>query len=159
VIVLGDLNDEPLAATTPNLLGPPGSEINTRGFDLDDHGEAQRLWNLAPRTLPEDRRFSRVFNGRPELIDHILVTHALVHDVDSVTTGTADLPSVTKRPGRAARCDRVRPCPGDRAIRQRLGVAAVAVSVAGGRDCSRSCDPIARSLGAGWRAMIARGSA
>jgi hypothetical protein len=39
-----------------------------------------------------------VFNGRPELIDQILVSHALVHDVDSVTTGTADLPSVTVDP-------------------------------------------------------------
>ena len=99
LIVLGDLNDEPLAATTKILLGPPGSEIDTRGFDLDDAGDALRLWNLAPRILPEDRRFSRVFNGRPELIDHILVSHALVHDVDSVTTGTADLSSVTVDPG------------------------------------------------------------
>ena len=81
------------------MLGPPGSEIDTRGFDLDDAGDAQRLWNLAPRILPEDRRFSRVFNGRAELIDHILVSHALVHDVDAVTTGTADLPSVTTNPG------------------------------------------------------------
>ena len=87
MIVLGDLNDEPLAATTQILLGPPGSEIDTRGFDLDDAGDGQRLWNLAPRILPEDRRFSRVFNGRPELIDHILVSHALVHDVDSVRPG------------------------------------------------------------------------
>jgi predicted extracellular nuclease len=96
--VLGDLNDEPLAATTQILLGPPGSEIDTQGFDLDDDGDAQRLWNLAPRILPEDGRFSRVFNGRPELIDHILVSHPLVHDVDSVTTRTADLPSVTVDP-------------------------------------------------------------
>ena len=51
------------------------------------------------RILPEDRRFSRVFNGRPELIDHILASHALVHDVDSVTSRTADLPSVTTNPG------------------------------------------------------------
>jgi hypothetical protein len=29
VIVLGDLNDEPQAATTQILLGPPGSEIGT----------------------------------------------------------------------------------------------------------------------------------
>jgi endonuclease/exonuclease/phosphatase family metal-dependent hydrolase len=96
--VLGDLNDEPPAATTQIVLGPPGSEIDTRGFDRDDDGDAQRLWNVAPRILPEDRRFSRVFNGRPELIDHILVSHALVHDLDSVTTGTTDLPSVTNDP-------------------------------------------------------------
>jgi endonuclease/exonuclease/phosphatase family metal-dependent hydrolase len=98
VIALGDLNDEPRAATTQILLGPPGSEIGTRGFDRDDDGDARRLWNLAPRILPENRRFSRMFNGRPELIDHILVSHALVHDVDAVSTGTADLPSVTVDP-------------------------------------------------------------
>ncbi len=102
MILLGDLNDEPLAATTQMLLGPPGSEIDTRGFALADLGDGQRLWNLAPRILPEDRRFSRVFNGRPELIDHILVSHALVHDVDSVTTGIADLPSVTVDPASGA---------------------------------------------------------
>jgi hypothetical protein len=33
LFVLGDLADEPLAATTRILLGPPGSEIDTRGFD------------------------------------------------------------------------------------------------------------------------------
>jgi predicted extracellular nuclease len=98
VIVLGDLNDEPLAATTQILLGPPGSEIDTR-LRAGHLGDAQRLWNLAPRILPEDRGFSRVFNGRPELSDHILVSHALVHHVDAVTTGTADLPSVTTDPG------------------------------------------------------------
>jgi predicted extracellular nuclease len=99
VVVLGDLNDEPLAATTQILLGPPGSEIDTAGFRRADAGDGQRLWNLAPRIQPEERRFSRVFNGRPELIDHILVSHAVVHRVDAVTTGTADLPSVTVEPG------------------------------------------------------------
>ena len=32
LVVLGDLNDEPLAATTQILLGPPGSELDTAGF-------------------------------------------------------------------------------------------------------------------------------
>jgi exonuclease III len=40
-----------------------------------------------------------MFNGRPELIDHILASHVLVHRVDSVATGTADLASVTNDPG------------------------------------------------------------
>lgn len=39
VIVAGDLNDEPEAATTQLLLGPPGSEIGTGGFDQPDHGD------------------------------------------------------------------------------------------------------------------------
>jgi hypothetical protein len=52
VVVLGDFNDEPLAATTQILLGPPGSEFKTGGFGVPDKGDAQRLWNLAPM-LPE----------------------------------------------------------------------------------------------------------
>jgi endonuclease/exonuclease/phosphatase family metal-dependent hydrolase len=76
VVVLGDLNDEPLAATTQILLGPPGSELETAGFDQPDHGDGMRLWNLAPRlaALHPDHAFTRRFHGRDELIDHILVS-------------------------------------------------------------------------------------
>jgi hypothetical protein len=94
VVVLGDLNDEPLAATTQVLLGPPGSEFKTAGFPVPDKGDAQRLWNLAPM-LPEGRAFSRIFNGRRELIDHILVSHALATTLERADTGTTDLPSVS----------------------------------------------------------------
>jgi len=97
VIVLGDLNDEPTAATTQILLGPPGSEIDTSGFDRPDEGDGSRLWNLAPR-IPEERRFSRVFRGRGELIDHILVSHALVQRVERVDTGPGEPPSITEVP-------------------------------------------------------------
>jgi hypothetical protein len=72
--VVGDLNDEPRAATTQIL---PGSEIGTGGFDRSDGGDGRRLWNLAP-TIPPARRFSRVFRGRRELIDHIVVSRALL---------------------------------------------------------------------------------
>jgi endonuclease/exonuclease/phosphatase family metal-dependent hydrolase len=102
VIVLGDLNDEPLAATTQILLGPPGSEIGTPGETSPDRGDAWRLWNLAPR-IPEEHRFTRIFNGRPELIDHILVSHALLAGATDVDTGVQDLPSVGLDP--AARRD------------------------------------------------------
>ncbi|MGL5824558.1 MAG: endonuclease/exonuclease/phosphatase family protein, partial [Nocardioides sp.] len=70
VIVLGDLNDTTEAATTQILQGPPGSEIGTRGYDQPDNGDTQRLWNLAPR-IPEPLRYSRIYRGRRELIDHI----------------------------------------------------------------------------------------
>ena len=93
VVVLGDLNDEPLAATTQILLGPPGSEFNTGGFSQPDKGDPQRLWNIAPK-LPESRAYSRVFNGRPELIDHILISHELAMRLESADTGSTDLPSV-----------------------------------------------------------------
>jgi endonuclease/exonuclease/phosphatase family metal-dependent hydrolase len=95
--VLGDLNDEPLAATTQVLLGPPGSEFETAGFDRPDHGDAMRLWNLAPR-IPAERRLTRKFRGRPELIDHILVSHRLAHLVASADTGPVDPPSITENP-------------------------------------------------------------
>lgn len=100
VVVLGDLNDEATAATTQILLGPPGSEIGTGGFDPPDLGDGQRLWNLAP-LIPEDQRFTRVYRGRPELIDHVLVSHAVVRvvgegDIATVDTGVhsiTDIPS------------------------------------------------------------------
>jgi endonuclease/exonuclease/phosphatase family metal-dependent hydrolase len=97
VIVLGDLNDEPTAATTQLLLGPPGSEIGTPGFERPDQGDGARLWNLAP-LIPAERRFSRVFRGRGELIDHILVSHALVRRVERVDTGAGEPPSITEDP-------------------------------------------------------------
>jgi len=98
VVVAGDLNDEPEAATTQLLHGPPGSEIGTGAFDHPDSGDGQRLWNLAP-LIPEDQRFSRVYRGRGELIDHLLVSHVLVKAVRTVTTGEIELPSITDQPG------------------------------------------------------------
>jgi endonuclease/exonuclease/phosphatase family metal-dependent hydrolase len=74
VIVLGDLNDEVEAATTQIRNGPTGSEIGTGGFNQPDHGDRQRQWNLAPR-IPEAQRFSRIYRGREELIDHIFASH------------------------------------------------------------------------------------
>jgi endonuclease/exonuclease/phosphatase family metal-dependent hydrolase len=102
VIVLGDLNDEAVAASTQILYGPPGSEIGTGGFDQPDQGDVRRLWNLAPR-IPEAQRFSRVYHGTRELIDHILVSHGLVGLVPdgAVTTEVAaamPTPSIADNP-------------------------------------------------------------
>jgi len=84
--VLGDLNDEVEAATTQIVNGPPGSKIGTTGFDRPDNGDAQRLWNLAPR-IPATQRFSRIYRGRKQLIDHIFVSHALVIFVSHALVG------------------------------------------------------------------------
>ena len=97
LVVLGDLNDTQFAATTTLLHGPPGSEIGTGGFDRPDTGDALRLWNLA-HLIPEGRRHSRTYNGRAELIDHILVSHALVRRVEEVTTIDVNAGSVTDNP-------------------------------------------------------------
>lgn len=97
LVVAGDLNDEVQAATTQILLGPPGSELGTGGFDRPDKGDPQRLWNLAP-LIDEKHRFTRRYRGRDELIDHILVSHELVGRVSSVVTGIEDLPSIGDDP-------------------------------------------------------------
>ncbi|MFG3020314.1 endonuclease/exonuclease/phosphatase family protein [Streptomyces sp. NPDC048254] len=94
VAVLGDLNDEVQAATTQILLGPPGSEIGTTGYDHADKGDAVRLWDTAPR-IPAEQRYSRVDSGRRELIDHILLSHHLVHRLAEAGTG---LPGTTAPP-------------------------------------------------------------
>ena len=102
LLVLGDLNDVPEAATTQILQGPPGSEIGTGGFAQPDRGDGQRLWNLAAR-IPAEQRFSRRYRGRGELIDHILVSHALVHSVadgDVRTDGAGPTPSIEDDPSR-----------------------------------------------------------
>ncbi|MFE9437637.1 endonuclease/exonuclease/phosphatase family protein [Streptomyces sp. NPDC006602] len=102
VAVLGDLNDEERAATTQILLGPPGSEIGTPGYEAADRGDATRLWNVAS-LIPSEQRYSRVNSGRRELIDHVLVSHRLVHRVTEAGTGrpgdgTLRLPSVGPDP-------------------------------------------------------------
>jgi hypothetical protein len=87
-----------------SCTGRRGSEIGTDGYDRADKGDG--LWNLAAR-IPAEQRFSRAYHGRGELIDHILVSHALVtHVADGdVTTGAASaIPSVADDP-RASRDD------------------------------------------------------
>ncbi|MFE1248134.1 endonuclease/exonuclease/phosphatase family protein [Streptomyces sp. NPDC058766] len=86
VAVLGDLNDEVRAATTQILLGPPGSEIGTAGYDRPDQGDATRLWDVAP-LIPAAQRYSRVNSGRRELIDHILLSRRLVRRATAAGTG------------------------------------------------------------------------
>ncbi|MGW6057556.1 endonuclease/exonuclease/phosphatase family protein [Streptomyces sp. NPDC055189] len=86
VVVLGDLNDEVSAATTQILLGPPGSEIGTPGFEHPDKGDAHRLWNTAP-LIPAEQRYSRIHAGRRELIDHVLVSRSFLSLVTEAGTG------------------------------------------------------------------------
>ncbi|TDC52123.1 endonuclease [Jiangella ureilytica] len=106
LVVCGDLNDEPAAATTQILLGPGGSEIGTAGEKTPDKGDAWRLWNTAP-LIPEPRRYSRVYRGRGELIDHVLVSHELLQRLEKVDSLVdRGLPSVTDDPqARAAATD------------------------------------------------------
>jgi endonuclease/exonuclease/phosphatase family metal-dependent hydrolase len=104
VVFCGDLNDEPEAATTQIVAGPSGSEIDLAagsGFRHPDRDDGFRLWNLAP-LLPADQRFTRVFKGRGELIDHIFASHRLVNPdrLPAVQTirSQASLPSMGDDP-------------------------------------------------------------
>jgi endonuclease/exonuclease/phosphatase family metal-dependent hydrolase len=101
VVVLGDLNDEPEAATTQILYGPPGSQFGTRAFDVADKDDSMRLWNLAGR-LPEGERSTRRFRGRDEIIDHILVSQVLLRPTQEVhvvlQAGLGQPPSITEDP-------------------------------------------------------------
>lgn len=72
-LLLGDLNDVPEAQTSLLFNGPPGSQIGTLGFGRPDRGDDARLFNLAP-LIPQERRFSRIERGRPELLDQILAS-------------------------------------------------------------------------------------
>ena len=76
VVLMGDFNDGPTAATSQLLLGPSGSEIGTIGFSRPDQGDAQRLFNTAP-AIPEDRRFSRIHRGVGELLDQVLASEEM----------------------------------------------------------------------------------
>ena len=63
------------------------------------------MCNLAPRLAKDhpERAFTRRFRGKGELIDHILVSHALVTALDDVDTANVTVPSITENP--AARRD------------------------------------------------------
>jgi endonuclease/exonuclease/phosphatase family metal-dependent hydrolase len=97
VIVLGDLNDTEYSATTTLLQGPGGSEIGTGGFSHPDQGDAYRLWNHG-LAIPVERRFSRIYQGRHELIDHIFVSHALLDGLGQVATHDIGAPSIGDDP-------------------------------------------------------------
>ncbi|SCL27233.1 Metal-dependent hydrolase, endonuclease/exonuclease/phosphatase family [Micromonospora rhizosphaerae] len=86
----GDLNDGPDAVTTTLLSGPSDGDINR-----PDKGDPVRLYNLAP-ILPIGRAYSRIYQGRGELIDHILVSRDLRLRVASVDSLVDDIGSITE---------------------------------------------------------------
>ncbi|MEO1389355.1 MAG: endonuclease/exonuclease/phosphatase family protein [Cyanobacteria bacterium J06634_6] len=106
LVLLGDLNDVPEAQTSLILNGPPGSEIGTGGFARPDKGDDTRLFNLAA-LIPEERRVSRVYRGKGELLDQILASVELfpaagkarkLPTVDSYVDFADQLPSITEDP-------------------------------------------------------------
>ena len=61
-------------------------------------GDRQRLWNTAA-LIDESERWSRVYRGRRELIDHVFVSHALIGTVEHATTGGVEIDSIGDQPG------------------------------------------------------------
>lgn len=108
LVLCGDFNDGPDAATTQVLQGPSGSEIGTAGFRSGDRGDGDRLWNLAPLlnrqadgAAPSEPPFSRRFRDRGELIDHIFASQKLVNPAnlpEARTLGAGQLSSISERP-------------------------------------------------------------
>jgi hypothetical protein len=86
----------PAAAEPERQPGP--AQIDLHVHTRPDQGDRLRLWNLANR-IPADQRFTRRFEGRGELIDHILVSHTLLNPLPMVEvirqTGLDQLPSIT----------------------------------------------------------------
>jgi endonuclease/exonuclease/phosphatase family metal-dependent hydrolase len=85
LVVLGDFNDGPEAATTEILYGPPGSQPRgpddathaAGAFQRADAADARRLFNVT-KLLPDNVRWSRRHNGQNELLDHILASEGLM---------------------------------------------------------------------------------
>src|SRR3954453_20434575 len=97
LLVCGDRNDTLDAATTQLLFGPPGSQFGTGGFGRPDRGDAQRLWDLGHWMTPPDN-WSRMFAGRQELIDHILISPPLTGRLHDTATVPLQVPNVGVQP-------------------------------------------------------------
>ncbi|MGR6320775.1 endonuclease/exonuclease/phosphatase family protein [Micromonospora soli] len=87
-ILCGDLNDGPDAVTTVLLEGPADGDVHR-----PDTGDAVRLYNLG-RRLPPARAYSRIYQGRGELIDHILATRDLQLRLVSIDSLVDDITSI-----------------------------------------------------------------
>ncbi len=92
LVLLGDLNDEPRAVTSQILAGPSDRSIS-HPDKLDD----VRLYNLADE-IPEGRRYSRIHDKRPELIDHILVTKRMVFELERADSHVSGISPVGDDP-------------------------------------------------------------
>lgn len=88
-VLCGDLNDGVDAVTTVLLEGPTDGDPNR-----PDKGDPVRLYNLG-RLLPPQRAYSRIFEGRGELIDHIMVSRDLRLRVTAVDALVDDIGSIT----------------------------------------------------------------
>ncbi len=74
VVLMGDLNDGPEAVTTQILAEPPGPDaaaIDPRGKGFVNTHDLQR------KRTPRRTAYTHVFEGRPEALDHVIVSNDL----------------------------------------------------------------------------------
>jgi hypothetical protein len=108
LIVVGDMNDGPDAATTQIVYGPPDQNLNR-----PDKGDPWRLVNLA-RFLPSpDTAFSRIYKRRGALIDHILASTELARRNVEISIDRHMSHRSATNP-RSANAPCARPCAGNR---------------------------------------------
>ena len=89
-----------MARDDPAREIPVSRRKETGGFEPPDQGDGQRLWNLG-LFIPEAERFTRIYRGMPDMIDHIFASHVVAHgmergDIRAVDTGIraiADVPT------------------------------------------------------------------
>jgi hypothetical protein len=79
------------------LDGPQQADRPSAHFDHPDRGDGWRLWTLAPE-IPVEQRFSRIFQGQHELIDYILISHALLGRLTFVGADVTGLSSIGVNP-------------------------------------------------------------
>lgn len=92
IVALGDFNAVDHATALAILVGAEDDTGNGR--------LAGRSLAVLDRSLPEDRRFSVLHHGRPEMLDHILVSRALLGRFRRIEAHNETLVDETTGPGR-----------------------------------------------------------
>ena len=110
VVVLGDLNEFEFISPLDIL---EGTAVSTNdGFDVAASGESGILFNLV-ETLPENERYSFIFQGNSQALDHILVSNNLadVAEFDMVHVNTEFIEETSDHDPLVARLDFSTPDP------------------------------------------------
>ncbi|PZO12370.1 MAG: multifunctional hydrolase/phosphatase/nucleotidase [Leptolyngbya foveolarum] len=94
VVVLGDLNEFEFVSPLQIL---EGTTVSTSGGQAIETGGSPVLTNLI-NNIPEDERYSFIFQGNSQELDHILVSDALAAradiDIVHVNTERAEIPQL-----------------------------------------------------------------
>lgn len=88
MILMGDMNDDASAITTQIMLGPEDRSLYHR-----DKFDDVRLYAL-DEYIPAERRYSRVYHKKGEMIDHICVSKELIFFVRRVDSFVEPIDSI-----------------------------------------------------------------